>query len=187
MKRFHSDEGKVKCEICKKNFKHLQSLRFHQKIHESKRFECQFCDLKYLTEGQLNHHMKFHKNPEQFKCLICGHQTKRKEHLEMHLKTHNKNREKNFRCNQCDFKTNHKQSLKSHLKSHENLKEKLRKFSTAIKCEKCPSVLKSKRTYWRHFRERHKNIGKFQCDLCESKYGEKYTLKKHLAKKHFNL
>lgn len=73
--RLIHNSAKVECPICNKIYKNTHRLRMHQKTHEIKRFECGKCAKKFSTQGDLNQHMKFHKNPEQFRCQICGLQT----------------------------------------------------------------------------------------------------------------
>jgi KRAB domain-containing zinc finger protein len=161
MKTVHKNE-KVECKICKKVLKNSQALKSHKKVHELKEFSCRFCCQKFSLPGQLKTHMKFHKNPEKFKCQICGHQAKKNQDLKTHLRTHDKNREKNLKCNQCDFKTDIKKSLQKHKNFHKKLDEKLKNSPNAVKCEKCPSVLMSKCSYKWHLRTTHGNRQKPQ-------------------------
>jgi KRAB domain-containing zinc finger protein len=49
---------------------------------------CETCGQKFRFNCEKNRHMKFHKNPEEFKCKICGHQSTQKSNLQSHLKTH---------------------------------------------------------------------------------------------------
>lgn len=97
-----------------------------QSSHAAKRFQCQFCDLKYPTQGRLNQQMKYHKNPDQFKCKICGHQAKSQPCLKLHMKRHDENRVKHLKCNRCDYKTDTKGNFEKHLKVHQNNDEKLK-------------------------------------------------------------
>jgi KRAB domain-containing zinc finger protein len=183
MRIMHESE-KVECKICKKVFKNSHLLKNHFLFHELKKFGCQICKLIFSTRGNFNQHMKFHENPEQFKCQICGHQTKEKKVLKKHLRTHDKNREKNLKCNQCNFKTDNKYYLSSHLKSHEKSKRKLIFFPNAIKCEKCPSVLINKKYHQTHLWRKHGNRPKLQCDACGLEFAQKDSFKKHFALKH---
>jgi KRAB domain-containing zinc finger protein len=130
--------------------------------------------------------MKFHKNPEQFKCQICGYQAKSKGDLKKHLKTHDKNREKNFKCNQnqCDFKTDFKGSLKTHSKVHQKVIEKAKNSPYVVKCQKCPSVLKNQLSYRCHMSKIHGNRKKPQCDFCGLELAHKNSLRRHFVVKH---
>lgn len=184
MKVLHGTKAGIKCKICNKTLATLCNLKQHQKLHETRRFHCLNCDKKFSSQGRLNAHKKFHENPDQFRCKICGFQSRSNQNLKFHLRTHDKNREKLFDCNLCDFKTDRKDSLEGHLRFHEKLYEKFKKFPNAIRCEKCPAVFTNKRSFQRHLRDRHGNKEKLKCDHCEYKTVDKSTLKKHLQK-HF--
>jgi transposase-like protein len=60
----------------------------------------------------------------------------------------------------------------------------MEKFPNALKCEKCPSLLKTKRVYRLHLRERHENRQKYQCDFCGSEFADKKSIKRHFVAKH---
>jgi KRAB domain-containing zinc finger protein len=170
----HKQNEKFECKITKNVFKNSQIL----KVHFEMKFYCKFCIRKFSNRAKLNQHLKFHENPEQFKCQICGHQSTTKSSLKTHLKNHDKNRNYNFKCNQCNYRTDSKKHLINHLKVH----EKFRNYANAVKCEHCPSVLKTKASYKDHLRRQHGTREKFQCDVCDSQYLSKISIKKHLFK-----
>jgi KRAB domain-containing zinc finger protein len=128
------------CDHCGKEFDEKKKIYSHIQIHAIHKVECNICHAQFKLKSlfghstschnqknyQLNQHMKYHENPEHFKCQICGHQSTQKGNLKTHLRIHDKNREKNFKCNQCDFKTYWKESLRKHLKIHENNKKSLK-------------------------------------------------------------
>jgi KRAB domain-containing zinc finger protein len=173
------------CKICKKILKNSQTLRLHQNFHVGKKFSCNLCDKKFRVKTRFNEHMKFHENPEQFKCQICGHQAKTKSDLKLHLRLHDKNREKNLKCDQCDFKTDRNKNLLHHKKVHEKLVLKLKNSPTAVKCEKCPSVM-NKKFYEKHLKLQHGNLQKVQCDACGKEFTTKQNLKDHFFRMHLN-
>jgi KRAB domain-containing zinc finger protein len=178
IKTVHKSE-KVECKICGSFCKNRAILKVHQELHESKRLPCHFCHLTFQNRGKLNYHMKFHENPEQFKCQICGHQKTSKGQLKDHLKTHDVNRDKKFKCDQCDFQNDRKVKFVLHLTQHEKLNEKFRKFPTAVKCEKCFSVLKDGKAYEKHVKLMHENHPTLKCNICGKELRAKIYLKKH--------
>lgn len=118
-------------------------------------------------------------------CNICGKTVASNQNLKLHLRTHDKNRAKYFSCDECDYKTDHKWLFSHHQGYHKKMDEKLKKSATAVRCEKCPKVLKNQHSYRVHLCNYHKSIHKLQCDLCPYETQYKANLRKH-ASKHQN-
>jgi KRAB domain-containing zinc finger protein len=185
MQTIHGQNQKVECKICYKFFKHNSALKCHENIHDVKKFKCQWCARKFTTLGKLNEHSKFHKNPEKYACAVCGHQAKDKSSLMLHLRIHDKNRDKKYKCDQCDFKTDINVNFGKHSKSHEKREAKLKNVPTAIKCKKCPSVLINKNSYNDHLRKVHTKHNKnSECDICGVKLIYKHSVKRHFKEIH---
>ncbi|XP_070497895.1 zinc finger protein 260-like [Chironomus tepperi] len=179
MTNFHASKNQFQCKICDKKFKSTQHLRIHEKIHD-KQFKCDICSKMYPTNTQLNQHKKkYHQNPGSFECEICGKKFNRAYCLKSHQKTHNKNRPKSLQCQRCDHATDNKNSFKKHQKFHENQDIKFASMKNPLKCEKCPTFCKDKKTLYMHMRQVHPKES-FQCDLCAKFIKKKESLVIHV-------
>ncbi|XP_070497897.1 zinc finger protein 429-like [Chironomus tepperi] len=179
LRSFHATEKQFQCKICDKQFKSKKLLSTHEKIH-NKQFKCEICDKMFKVNSELNSHKKtIHENPGSFECEICGKKFNRADHLKSHQKTHQKNRQKSFQCHRCDHATDNKSHFKGHQKFHENKDKKFSSIKNPLKCEKCPTFCKDKKSLYKHMWNVHLKES-FQCDLCAKFIKEKKHLVNHI-------
>ena len=179
----HSTKRNFQCNICSKSFKTKQFLKIHQQIHD-KKFQCEICKLKFAIIARLKEHIaNIHENPRSFECEICNKKFNRKQNLENHQITHDKNRIKPFKCQQCEYAADFKVHLEKHQKFHEKLDKKIAGFKNPQKCEKCPTVCKNKATLKKHIFNVHPEK-LFQCDLCGNYLKTKGILTTHIIDIH---
>ena len=91
------------CKICKKHFKHRQSLFKHHKTRnlDDVKIECKKCLTIFSREDALTRHINNNhcKGPnKEHKCEQCLKIFARKEHLQKDLFTHTKEK---YECNSC--------------------------------------------------------------------------------------
>ncbi|XP_054163980.1 zinc finger protein 69 homolog [Oppia nitens] len=110
---------------CNKLFKHLHSLRCHERLHTNILFKCHFdgCQRQFHSKGELNKHLAQHKSEPTLRCRVKGcpekffTEAKRAKHREI---THNYKRKRIYiekRCDWpgCDYFGKH---LTAHMKVH---------------------------------------------------------------------
>jgi KRAB domain-containing zinc finger protein len=144
---------RIICDVCGKSFKKFY-FKNHRKIHEVKKFECNLCDLKFISQGKLSFHMKYHENPDEFKCEICGIQKTTKGNLRIHKwRAHERNLD-NFKCQECGRKFSDNKVLERHIKGHEEMAKK------------------------------NGHRPRFECEFCKIKFLLQKSLSNHLINKH---
>ncbi|XP_053688887.1 gastrula zinc finger protein XlCGF49.1-like [Sabethes cyaneus] len=72
-------------------------------------------------------------------------------------------------CDTCSKRFDEWKKLQRHLECHRSQK---------LKCDQCGVFLKSRSTYTSHL-QRHKNVGRFECDLCNKSFAAKRDLQTH--------
>ncbi|RUS81537.1 hypothetical protein EGW08_010707, partial [Elysia chlorotica] len=143
------------CEICGKGCFSRQSLAFHMKGHEGKRYACTICNHRFTLKhhltrhtttvhglrqcssclgvfnnsDQLNQHVE-HCSNKPFACHICGNGFLTYNGFTIHMKSHEGRK---FMCSICDSKF----FQKAHLKAHLN---KIHKMVQCIYCLKLFSL-----------------------------------------------
>jgi KRAB domain-containing zinc finger protein len=187
--KFHENPDQFKCQICGHQSKEKGTLKYHLRTHDKNReknLKCDKCEYKTDYKHSLLSHLKSHerhngklKNLSAIKCEKSPSVLKNKVAFQSHLYW----KHGTLQCDICGSKFAHKLSLRIHLiKVHLFCPSK--NSPNVVKCEKCPSVLMSKKYYRRHLRIIHENREKPQCDACGFKFAHKYSLRRHFVNQH---
>jgi very-short-patch-repair endonuclease len=92
--------------------RHIKAV--HNKIKD---IECDQCDCKYSTNGELKRHIEMvHNNIKDFECDQCDYKCYTNGSLKAHVKqVHDKI--KDFECDRCDYRCTTRGSLKEHVRT----------------------------------------------------------------------
>lgn len=73
LKKSKKSKKNYKCDICEKSYSYKDGLKKHKiNVHVNNRhYECNLCYKIFTTQQQLNYHMKWHDNPNIYKCHEC--------------------------------------------------------------------------------------------------------------------
>jgi len=188
---------KLQCQICKKKYSSVGSLRKHKNIHD-KKFGCQICDKKFPLKCILLEHIRnVHENPGSYRCDICKVAFNSKAILKGHQKTHIKNRPKPFKCSMCNLATDQIGNYKKHLKTHERIEEKCKKCKIILRkskthdcrldCKYCGNKFSHAGYVTNHIKKYHAHETErtfYECDICGLKYYHKKNVRTHIEAKH---
>ncbi|XP_066918339.1 transcription factor IIIA-like [Clytia hemisphaerica] len=141
---------------CTHVFKNLAKMKFHQKLHSSKGYQCSVkgCGETFAHFSECRKHSAICKTKEKV-CDVCGKTFTNRSNLKAHLKTHDEEREV-FKCQyaECGRTYTKKYNLQAHIKSfHQN--------SQHFECPKsyCSKTFSYKHSLRRHL-EYHDRIDK---------------------------
>nr|XP_053627439.1 zinc finger protein 502-like [Cherax quadricarinatus] len=114
----NSAMGPFKCELCPKKFIRRIYLTNHKlRMHGlDKKFLCQVCGNKFMTQNSLMAHMEVHNDLKRFECTFCKKKFKRKEKLKYHERIHTG--ERPFQCQLCVRGFVSKTKLDEHVSRH---------------------------------------------------------------------
>lgn len=91
----HLREKYFRCEVCLKTFSSKTQLTKHLKSqNKKKKFECQSCKVTFIAQKSLKKHERLFNGDRPFKCTICGHAYNKNARLAIHMKVHEKERQK---------------------------------------------------------------------------------------------
>ncbi|XP_058449493.1 zinc finger protein 569 [Malaya genurostris] len=110
------------CPTCGQQFRSVAQMKAHiaSKCGSDKKYECQICQSRYLTQASLNAHMIKHYGEKSHLCNYCGASFLNKGQLKVHERMHTG--EKPYKCNQCDKAFAHRESLITHSTTHSGIK-----------------------------------------------------------------
>lgn len=103
-----SRERKFECEVCSKKFLTNVILTCHLKTHDMF-YTCKLCDQKFKNRRSFEDHLKIHDDPEAFKCEICQGNFQEESQLRKHLL--NEHVDKVYKCQHCPEKHKLKRDL----------------------------------------------------------------------------
>ena len=96
--KFHSELRPFKCPFCVKNYKTKGHLKDHIEIQHNfvKKYECQICRKKFGRISTLKSHIRTHNGEKKYKCKIdgCEKWFTEKGNMQIHYKRHLKKLDK---------------------------------------------------------------------------------------------
>ncbi|KAG8258166.1 Zinc finger protein Gfi-1b [Homalodisca vitripennis] len=149
--RHESGQDHFVCDIdgCSQLFPKKIHLTNHKiEVHGMERkFLCQVCGHKFMTQDSLSRHLEFHTNKKRFECRICSKLFATNEKLTFHVRTHTG--EKPFVCDRlgCTKSFVSKAKLTEHLQRHNGEKRH--------KCPVCGKQYANKPDLRIHLRKIH--------------------------------
>ncbi|KAJ0182753.1 hypothetical protein K1T71_002122 [Dendrolimus kikuchii] len=189
----------LRCTKCGKLCKSLDSVKMHEKRHETKSIHvCDVCGKGYNTAKSLKVHLEIHREGRQKECTCehCGKKFYSKYLLNSHKMRVHANRF--FICSICNYHFNEKHNLIKHIATHEG--KKLYKCNICLKefsspssivihrrthsgerpyqCETCPKAFMSKKALADHTRI-HTGERPFKCHVCDQSFNQQGTLWRH--------
>lgn len=138
-----------------------------------KKFECDQCDYKCSTNGNLQKHIKsVHDKIKDYACDKCKFKSSTNVDLQKHIKNvHNK--AKDFGCDQCDAKFSTNGNLQRHIKA---VHDKIKDFG----CDQCDFKCLEDSTLQHHIRSVHDKLKPHGCDNCNYKFSTNGHLQRHI-------
>ncbi|XP_070200627.1 zinc finger protein 93-like [Littorina saxatilis] len=163
--RRHNTETPHQCTDCGRCFKIKSALN----QHFCKPKECPICGHMLNCLSSYEHHMKRKHSQDSFKCSTCDMGFLSERELEVHTRTHTK--EKPFTCEFCGQSFGRLIYLTYHRNGrHLNTRP--------YKCDICHKGFNSHPSLWQHKR-RHLGDKKYSCDQCGKKFYQSSTMKEH--------
>lgn len=175
---FHSGiERPFECFICHKNYKRLEHIRYHMKIHGDERnYICHVCGDAFFVINELRKHiMNRHQVERPYKCTyqMCKKCFKNQHALNVHMRTHSGI--KPHICVICSESFAALSSLKIHERKHTGEKPYVCKF--------CQKAFADCSTHRQHVRI-HTGDKPYKCHLCDRRTAQAGNLKSHYRHYH---
>ncbi|XP_041665741.1 zinc finger protein 543-like [Cheilinus undulatus] len=137
--------------------------------NDKKSHSCSQCSKTFRRKCHLAIHMRIHQKEKPLSCSDCGKRFKFKSSLTKHMVIHRG--KKPFSCYQCEKVFNYKSQLKSHILLHTGEKP----FS----CPQCDKKFNRKSNLAIHM-VIHTGEKPFSCTECDRKFTQKSNLNTHM-------
>lgn len=107
------------CRYCSEVFRNRGTRRVHEiRFHtQNYKHQCNICKKQFMTNSQVTKHRVVHTGEKNFRCEICGLSLTRRCNLEEHLATHSDARP--FKCQTCEATFKTKKALRKHANVHQ--------------------------------------------------------------------
>ncbi|XP_050686799.1 zinc finger protein 678-like isoform X2 [Eriocheir sinensis] len=113
--RMHGLDKKFLCQVCGNKFMTQNSLMTHMEVHsDQKKFECSFCKKKFKRKEKLKYHERIHTGERPFQCQLCARGFVSKTKLDEHVSRHRGDRR--YRCSFCTKTYAGAYDLKQHIR-----------------------------------------------------------------------
>lgn len=110
-----SHETAFECDVCSERFLLQFQLNMHKKRHaENKPYECKVCGKKFEKKLLLVAHARL----KPYTCHVCHKTFSRMTEVDVHRKTHLRQKRRVFACSVCHKKYSRKTSLRDHIRVH---------------------------------------------------------------------
>lgn len=104
------------CEFCETNFQSFgEAKRHYQTQHKNTHGYIKCCKRRLKTRAHIIEHIKWHLNPNTFKCTKCQKIFDSQTNLRRHSILHEPEENRKFKCRKCNKKFLRKHLLTSHI------------------------------------------------------------------------
>ncbi|XP_058458364.1 zinc finger protein 595-like [Malaya genurostris] len=169
-----SNEGSIilACNICDEGFLLQDLLDRHmvQKHDDRERpYRCSYCSKTYMTNGNLQEHIRMVHTGVKFPCKHCGIKLSTKSSWKRHMKGHT---EEGFSCSICQEKfSSHSVLAKHKRRVHE-------KAANNFICVDCGNTYDTNAALREH-RISHTDERRWECHVCGMKFKRNHNLINH--------
>nr|XP_029733254.1 transcription factor grauzone-like [Aedes albopictus] len=109
----------LECDSCSERPTTFKELQKHSMEEHGKRATILCCNRKLLNSYRFDDHIRYHLNPDRFKCTECSRKCPNREALSRHMQTvHTPEEDKIYSCEECHKKFSTKDSLAKHGRIH---------------------------------------------------------------------
>ncbi|WAR20914.1 ZG26-like protein [Mya arenaria] len=141
-------------------------------------FVCQYCDVTYVQQSQLNKHIKRkHSGSGKFACSMCGATFAFEQELQTHKVEHLDYEQQTSILNQFSIDTVDKKSVEKHqLKTQ--VRENTRKQSNNFMCDECGKSFSHFKTLSGHMLTHR--VESVRCKMCLKYFPSEQSLQAHM-------
>lgn len=120
LKEVHGITFTFECEVCKSVFPSRRGLTTHTNKFHSEKTQCELCKKSFSCITTLKKHMISHTGERDYVCNVCQkayrHQKSLKQHMKTHLQTAQSEQFMKYACSECGNGFSSKNDFNKHVK-----------------------------------------------------------------------
>ncbi|XP_060809178.1 zinc finger protein 43 isoform X10 [Amyelois transitella] len=120
LKAVHGITFTYECEICKAVYPSRRSLTMHTNKYHTQKTLCEICKKSFSCVTTLKKHMICHTGERNFVCSFCQKAYRHQKSLKQHLRSHYNGGELRYRCNECDIGFGNRDEYNKHVREWHN-------------------------------------------------------------------
>lgn len=159
----------VECELCSEKCSTYSLLRqhFHDK-HPLEKCYIICCQQMFSRRYRIEDHIRLHKDPNAFKCELCGKDHTSRYYLISHM------RNQHLQTNDGMGRTWKKTRI-----TDKEMDELIAKWMPNLECVVCKKMCSTLKLLQLHFRQNHPQK-QFQIECCQRKFKRRYEIEEHI-------
>uniref|UniRef100_A0A1B0EZ55 Uncharacterized protein n=1 Tax=Phlebotomus papatasi TaxID=29031 RepID=A0A1B0EZ55_PHLPP len=177
----------VECNLCNLIFFRKEGLEIHMMVKHQGLESCQclICGTSFDSKDSLIMHLEVHHGVIEDKYERKQEHKQERKQQERKQSVSGKN---DWVCNDCGIQFQNYYTINKHtcrpnitsLLRPSKIQEETEKRDKPWVCEFCPYETSSRVSMYRHLKEIHQGIKKFQCHYCDRCFGNSWNLKHHV-------
>ncbi|XP_005175868.1 zinc finger Y-chromosomal protein isoform X2 [Musca domestica] len=178
----------INCDLCSHKCKSWPALQAHfLKKHPTEQCYIPCCGRKLKEHWTLKEHMRYHNDPNTFKCKLCGRINTTRCSLKRHIDAQHPSYQKlRHFCPSCDKGFTTKSGLRYHCTTvHENYGKPESQVqpdgSTLHVCKQCSRSFKSLDMARKHIYYNHSQVDRLKCPTCGCIFKKSRPYREHVA------
>ncbi|XP_061394236.1 GDNF-inducible zinc finger protein 1-like [Musca vetustissima] len=178
----------IKCDLCTHKCKSWPALQAHfLQRHPTEQCYIPCCGRKLKEHWTLKEHMRYHNDPNTFKCKLCGRINTTRCALKRHIDAQHPSYQKlRHFCPNCDKGFTTKSGLRYHCTTvHENYGKPDCQIqpdgSTLYVCKQCGRSFKNQEMARKHIYYNHSQVDRFKCPTCGCVFKKSRPYREHVA------
>ncbi|XP_073842807.1 uncharacterized protein isoform X2 [Musca autumnalis] len=178
----------INCDLCSHKCKSWPALQAHfLQRHPTEQCYIPCCGRKLKEHWTLKEHMRYHNDPNTFKCKLCGRINTTRCSLKRHIDAQHPGYQKlRHFCPSCDKGFTTKSGLRYHCTTvHENYGKPDCQVqpdgSVLYVCKQCGRSFRNQEMARKHIYYNHSHVDRFKCPTCGCVFKKSRPYREHVA------